>query len=135
MAALVIDASAALHLTLAAQATHLDGYELIAPDLFLSERLAALAALGYRTNMPRADILTAFDRLEGLAVRIVTSERDHRRAALELAMSLGWAKSYDAEYVVLAQRRGCPLLTTDDRLTRGAGHLVSMLDPRTLEPA
>ena len=134
MGALVIDASAALHITLAARPTRLDGYELIAPDLFLSERLAALVALGYRTNVSRTDILEAFDRLEGLAVRIVASDRDHRRAALDLAVSLGWAKSYDAEYVVMAQRLGCPLLTTDVRLARGAGHLVSMLDPRTLEP-
>ena len=135
MPALVIDAGAALHITLAARPTRLDGYELIAPDLFLSERLAALAALGYRMSAPHADILESFDRLEGLAVRIVASDRDHRRAALQLAMSLGWAKSYDAEYVVLAQRLGCPLLTTDERLSRGAGHLVAMLDPRTLDPA
>ena len=66
-----------------------------------------------------------------MPVKIIENSAEHRRRALELARGLGWATTYDAEYVVIARDLGCPLLTTDDRLSRGAAHLVAMLDPRT----
>jgi predicted nucleic acid-binding protein len=130
---LVIDASASLHIALAAEATpQLERYDLVAPAIFLSERTSALASAAFRLSVPAAAVLSSFERIEMMTVRIMDSDRAHRQAALELARSLGWAKSYDAEYVVLAQRLGCAVLTTDDRLARGAAHLVEMVDPRTL---
>ena len=130
----MIDASAALHLALAEDATPgLSRYHLIAPAIFLSERTSSLVSAAYRASMPDTVVVDAFDRLEAMTVEIVDTDRSHRRAALVLARSLGWAKTYDAEYVVLAQRLRCAILTTDDRLTRGARHLVDMFDPHTLE--
>ena len=46
-----------------------------------------------------------------------------------LARSLGWAKTYDAEYVVLARRLECALLTTHSRLARGASRIVQIIAP------
>lgn len=132
---LVIDASAALFMAIAVRPTRLDTFELVAPDLFLSERTSALVAGAFRTEIPHAALIAAFERLESLPVRIVASDRAHRLASVELARSLGWAKTYDAEYVAVAQRLGCPMLTTDVRLVRGAGHLIEMVDPRTLQPS
>lgn len=47
--------------------------------------------------------------------------------AWQISDQLGWAKTYDAEYVALARRLGCRLLTLDNRLRRGAGHLVESI--------
>ena len=60
---------------------------------------------------------------------------DHHEQALRTAARLGWAKTYDAEYLVLAHALGAPLLTLDERLIRGAGHLVRMVRPTEIEPA
>jgi predicted nucleic acid-binding protein len=60
------------------------------------------------------------------------ADAGHRRRSLDLARSLGWAKTYDAEYVELAQRLGCPLLTVDLRLVRGARGLVELIGPESL---
>jgi len=135
-AALVIDASAALHSALAADPTPgLDDYELFAPPLFLSERTSSLSAAVFRGEIPEDAIQEAFERLEAMPVTVVEGGRDDRWEALTLARSLGWAKTYDAEYVVLARRIGCPLLTTDQRLLRGAARSAEILDPRTLGAA
>lgn len=130
---LVVDASAALHIALSAEPTPaLDRYELVAPALILSERTSSLAAAAFRSSIPEDAVDEAFERLEAMTIRIVDSDRGHRAAALELARSLGWAKAYDAEYVALARTLGCPMLTTDDRLARGARQIVQTLDPRSL---
>ncbi len=42
---------------------------------------------------------------------------------------VGWAKSYDAEYVALARLLACPLLTADARLRRGAARGIQTMAP------
>lgn len=52
--------------------------------------------------------------------------------AWHVAEELGWAKTYDAEYVALARLLDCRLLTVDRRLHRGAGRLVEVIGPSDL---
>ena len=52
--------------------------------------------------------------------------------AWQLADELGWAKTYDAEYVALARILGCRLLTLDARLRRGADRLGFVVSPTEL---
>jgi predicted nucleic acid-binding protein len=133
---LVIDASAALYIASAARAIPgLDTFDLVAPPNFPSERTSALSAALYRGEIPDVAAAIVFDRLEAMPVTIVDGGVQHRREALELAKSIGWAKTYDAEYVVLARRLMCALLTTDARLERGAQPIVSIVRPMSLTEA
>jgi predicted nucleic acid-binding protein len=125
---LVVDASAAVQIALiGVRPAGLDRYECVAPPLMWSEALSVLAEGAYRGDIPAGTVGAALDRLESLEIARIDVEQDHRRRALELTQALGWAKSYDAEYVALAQFLKCPLLTIDGRLARGAAHLIQFV--------
>ena len=49
-----------------------------------------------------------------------------------MADELGWAKTYDAEYVALARLLNCRLVTLDARLRRGAARLSLLVAPHEL---
>ena len=49
-----------------------------------------------------------------------------------MARQLGWAKTFDAEYVALALLVQGRLLTRDRRLRRGASRLVIVVGPEEL---
>jgi predicted nucleic acid-binding protein len=130
---LVLDASAAVYLAV------MDGtwsgfarYVVHAPPLMWSETLSGLCQAAHRGEMSEAELDRARGRLEALPVVASTADANHRRDALEIARKLGWAKTYDAEYVALAKTLGCPVLTTDQRLQRGAGRLIDIVGPSDL---
>lgn len=52
--------------------------------------------------------------------------------AVEIAEELGWAKTYDAEYLALARLRGGKVVTTDVRLLRGAARTGLVTDVTSL---
>jgi predicted nucleic acid-binding protein len=61
--------------------------------------------------------------------------RSHERLGAEtwkLADQLGWAKTFDAEYVALAQLLDCRLVTLDGRLRRGTERLGFVVTPSEL---
>jgi predicted nucleic acid-binding protein len=49
-----------------------------------------------------------------------------------VADELGWAKTYDAHYVALAQMLKCRLVSIDERLIRGVARLDIAVRPREL---
>lgn len=130
---LVVDASAAVHLvSLPQPQAALQEFESFAPPLMWSESLSALLEGALRGVLPWERLAAAVARLEALPVAVAGGDVDHRRRAIELARSLGWAKTYDAEYVALAQRMSCALLTADARLSRRVAGLVEVIGPASL---
>jgi predicted nucleic acid-binding protein len=96
-----------------------------------SEVLSTLHEAAYRGEISTSLADLARPRLWASPVRPALIG-EHGEDAWRLAEDLGWAKTYDAEYVALARRLGCPLLSLDRRLQRGAGHLVRVVGPREL---
>lgn len=109
----------------------LGGFDLVAPRLLPSEALSALHELMWRGEISRELAERALERLK-VAPYEIQDPGGLADAAWQLAESLGWAKTYDAEYVALARILGCPLVTVDARLARGAGRAVRIVGPGEL---
>ena len=120
---LVVDASIAVPACLSTAGFDVvpDG-DLVAPALLWSEARSALHELMWRREITADDAEAARDALATCRVRRVDDERIGPEA-WRLADELGWAKTYDAEYVAAAQLLGCRLVTLDARLRRGAERL------------
>jgi predicted nucleic acid-binding protein len=52
--------------------------------------------------------------------------------AWRIADRLGWAKTYDAEYLALARLLRCRMLTTDAKLKASASKIVEVIGPSEL---
>jgi predicted nucleic acid-binding protein len=129
---LVVDAS--LIVTWSTGARDLDELapgDRCAPALMWSEARSALHERVWRNELGSDHARRARARIDDVDVEIKT----HARLAAEawrIADELGWAKTYDAEYVALASLLGCRLVTVDGRLRRGADRLGYVVGPTEL---
>jgi predicted nucleic acid-binding protein len=71
------------------------------------------------------------DRVFAARIRRRSGDEMYRRA-IDLAGELGWSKSYDAEYLALAQIERVPVVTLDARLRTAAERLVGVIDVRDI---
>ena len=106
--------------------------DLVAPALMWCETRSTLHELVWRREVSPADGEAALEALERCGVRRARA-RGLGLEAWRIADELGWAKTYDAEYVALARLLGCRVVTLDTRLQRGAERLdlVVSLDDLT----
>jgi predicted nucleic acid-binding protein len=129
---LVLDASIAVTASSAPEGfDEFASERLVAPALMWSEARSALHELACRGMLAPDIAAGAWARLE----RGPIEERRHRslgKRAWELADRFGWAKTYDAEYVALADLLGCRLLTLDLRLRRATDRLGFVVVPAEL---
>ena len=127
---LVVDASVALGVSLGGIGP-LAGEELVAPPFMWSEARSALHEAAWRGELASSDAESALQALETLPI----GWRRPRRlgaAAWRLADEMGWAKTYDAEYLALASLLRCRVVTVDSRLRRGADRLDLVVLPTEL---
>jgi predicted nucleic acid-binding protein len=107
------------------------GEKLHAPPLMWSEGRAVLRLGMWRGQVVAEDAERAFDRLEACPVE--NAEPDGLgREAWGVAAEMGWARTYDAEYVALARLLDCRLVTLDGRLRRGTDRLGFVVTPAEL---
>ena len=122
MARFVVDCGVVLHLT--SEGIDLPAeHQLLAPTLLRSQTLSALHEAVHRGEIP-ADV--ARDRLKlvnGMPIRLL-GDAVLRRRAWELADQLGWAETYDAEYVALTQLQADAFVTLDAELARRVEEVV-----------
>ena len=132
MTTLVVDANVVVQAALeSAGLGRIAAYELIAPPIMPSEAVSTLHEMRFRREISAELARIALDRLAGFAYE-VRRPPELAPVAWRIADSLGWAKTYDAEYVALAQLVECRLVTLDARLARGAGRLVEVVGPADL---
>jgi predicted nucleic acid-binding protein len=129
---LVVDATVVLHASGSADGfDEFGGETLVAPALMWSEARSVLHELRWRGEVAQEDAEATRARMERCPVK----RRDHRRLGQEawrIADALGWAKTYDAEYVGLAVLLRCRLVTLDARLRRGAERFGCVVGPDEL---
>jgi predicted nucleic acid-binding protein len=127
----VVDASAVLHLAEAGIRVSTD-HELLAPTLLRSQALSALHEAVQRGEMP-ADV--ARDRLTRIArmpIRLL-GDAVLRRRAWDVADRLGWASTYDAEYVALTLLQADAFVTRDAELAGSVEGIVATASFQALE--
>jgi predicted nucleic acid-binding protein len=105
--------------------------ELVAPHLMWSEASSVMHELRWRKEISGELASIALDRLAAADVS------PHRPKGLideawRIADRLGWAKTYDAEYLALAWMLKCRLLTTDAKLKTSGSTIVQVIGPADL---
>jgi predicted nucleic acid-binding protein len=129
---LVVDASIALSAALTRDGfAPIQSYDLVAPPLLWSEALSTLREHAWRREISKEQADASRRSLLNAPIRRRVPRALYGEA-WKVAEELGWAKTYDAEYVALARLLGCRLLTRDDRLRRGADRLIEVIGPTEL---
>ena len=122
MTRFVVDAGVVLQLA-ADEIEVADEHELLAPTLLRSQTLSELheaVARGEITGDLARERLTLIGRMP---IRLL-GDAVLRRRAWEVADQLGWAETYDAEYVALTQLQADAFVTLDARLERSVEGIV-----------
>jgi predicted nucleic acid-binding protein len=133
MTRFVVDCGVVLHL--ASQGVEVPpGHELLAPTLLRSQTLSVLHEAVYRGEVPREVALDRLARIRALPIRLL-GDAVLRQRAWEIADQLGWAETYDAEYVALTQLQADAFVTLDSELARQVEGIVPTATVKALQIA
>jgi predicted nucleic acid-binding protein len=123
MTRFVVDAGAVLHLASTGVDVP-DEHELLAPTLLRSQTLSALHEAVQRGEIPADVARDHLARIGRIRIRLL-GDAVLRRRAWEVADTLGWASTYDAEYVALTQLQADAFITLDAELARSVEGIVA----------
>jgi predicted nucleic acid-binding protein len=98
-------------------------HELLAPTLLRSQTLSALHEAVQRREIPADVARERLARIGRMPIRLL-GDAVLRRRAWEVADQLGWASTFDAEYVALTQLQADALVTLDAELARSVDGIV-----------
>jgi predicted nucleic acid-binding protein len=107
--------------------------ELLAPTLLRSQTLSALHEAVHRGELPRDVALDRLTRIWAMPIRLL-GDAVLRRNAWKLAEQLGWAQTYDAEYVALTKLQADAFVTLDEELARAVEGIVPTATMEALRP-
>ena len=122
MTRFVVDAGAVLHLA-SARIEVAKEHKLLAPTLLRSQTLSALHEAVQRGEVS-ADVARNHLSLIGRMPIRLLGDAVLRRRAWELADQLGWASTYNAEYIALTQLQAEAFITLDAELARSVEGVV-----------
>jgi predicted nucleic acid-binding protein len=126
MSRFVVDSTAVIHIVKA----HLKvpaKHELLAPTLLRSQTLTALHEAVHRGELADEEARDLLTRVgpPGLKIRLL-GDAVLRRVAWGLADQLGWASTYDAEYLALTRLQADAFITLDHGLAKSAEGIVPL---------
>ena len=101
-----------------------DAHELLAPTLLRSQTLSALHEAVQRGELTAEVARERLTRIGRMPIRLL-GDAVLRRRAWDLADQLGWASTYDAEYVALTQLQADAFVTLDAALARSVEGIVA----------
>ena len=99
-------------------------HELLAPTLLRSQTLSALHEAVHRAEIAPDVALERLARIQAMPIRLL-GDAVLRRNAWQIADRLGWAETYDAEYVALTRLQADALVTLDAELARRVEGIVA----------
>jgi predicted nucleic acid-binding protein len=116
MSRFVVDCGVVLHL--ASEDVEIPKkHELLAPTLLRSQTLSALHEAVHEGELAGDVARDRLRRVNALPIRLL-GDAVLRRRAWDLAEQLGWAETYDAEYLALTQLQADAFVTLDKKLAR-----------------
>jgi predicted nucleic acid-binding protein len=119
----VVDSSAVLHLASAGIKVPAE-HKLLAPTLLRSQTLSALHEAVLRGEIPADVARDRLARVGRMPIRLL-GDAVLRRRAWDLADRLGWASTFNAEYVALTQLQADAFVTLDMELARSVEGIVA----------
>jgi predicted nucleic acid-binding protein len=123
MTRFVVDCGVVLHL--ASEGIEVPAeHELLAPTLLRSQTLSALHEAVHGGELPPGVALDRLNRIRALPIRLL-GDAVLRRRAWDVADQLGWASTYNAEYVALTLLQADAFVTLDAELARGVEGIVA----------
>ncbi|MFC6083645.1 type II toxin-antitoxin system VapC family toxin [Sphaerisporangium aureirubrum] len=123
MTRFVIDAPVAIRLATDGVAIPA-GHALLAPALLRSQALALLYGSVRRGDTDERTAKKTLDGIRSLRIRLL-GDRVLQSVAWEVAHTLGWPDTYQAEYVALTRLQADALVTLDAEFAKAASTLIT----------